>query len=127
MVYEVTSQDLTFEEYQTQCAFAGSSKIDEREKGDDRLPFVLGKKLVKKPFTYRLLPLFDVDISSRYPHLKAKSVSALSEKVFDEALPEEMMEYDVFVRMPPLRDYTIRVKIKSVEKAIPRVVEPEGV
>jgi len=33
---------------------------------------------------------------------------------------------DVIVRMPPVKQYVVEVKIKSVEKAVPRIVEPEG-
>jgi len=35
-------------------------------------------------------------------------------------LEEEMLEYDATVRIPPISEYTIQAKIKSVEKATPR-------
>lgn len=38
--------------------------------------------------------------------------------------PEEMMQFNVVVRMPPVRSYTVKVKVKSIKKAEPRIVEP---
>jgi len=37
----------------------------------------------------------------------------------------ENMEFDVFVRMPPIKEWSARVKVKSVEKATPRIFELE--
>ena len=37
---------------------------------------------------------------------------------------EDKVEFDIVVRMPPLREWSARVKVKSVEKAKPRIVEP---
>lgn len=37
--------------------------------------------------------------------------------------PEEMMQFNVVVRMPPVRSYTVKVKVKSIKKAEPRIVE----
>lgn len=36
-----------------------------------------------------------------------------------------VLEDDYIVRMPPIREYTIRAKIKSIEKGTPRFVEDE--
>jgi hypothetical protein len=30
---------------------------------------------------------------------------------------EEIMEFNVVVRMPPIRSYTLKVKVKSIKKA----------
>ena len=38
--------------------------------------------------------------------------------------PEEMMQFNVVVRMPPVRSYTVKVKVKSIKKAEQRIVEP---
>ena len=32
-----------------------------------------------------------------------------------------------YVQMPPLKEWSIRVKVKSIEKAKPNIVEPEEV
>ena len=39
----------------------------------------------------------------------------------EEMMEEEMMEFDVVVRMPPKRRDTIKVKVKSIRKAEPRI------
>ncbi len=40
-------------------------------------------------------------------------------------IPEEMLEHDVFVKMPPKRRRTVKFKIRSIRKAKPRIVIPE--
>jgi hypothetical protein len=42
-----------------------------------------------------------------------------------EAISEEMIEHDIFVKMPPKRRRTVTFKIKSIRKAKPRIVIPE--
>jgi hypothetical protein len=42
----------------------------------------------------------------------------------DDLIPGEMMEFDEIVHMPPLKQYTLKVKVKSIKKAEPRIVEP---
>ncbi|MCZ7357000.1 MAG: hypothetical protein O8C66_16175 [Candidatus Methanoperedens sp.] len=37
---------------------------------------------------------------------------------------EENLEYDVFIQMPPIKKWTARVKIKSIENAKMNIVEP---
>ncbi len=37
---------------------------------------------------------------------------------------DENLEYDVFIQMPPIKKWTARVKIKSIENARMNVVEP---
>lgn len=44
---------------------------------------------------------------------------------FDELNFSEELEYDVYVKMPPVKERTIKIKIKSIEKAEMLVVEPE--
>ena len=43
----------------------------------------------------------------------------------DDEILEEILEYDIFVRMSPRREYTIDLKIASIAKAKPMSVEPE--
>jgi len=75
-----------------------------------------------------LFTMFKVDVSSTYPLFEPRNRSSLI-KEFDEGItpeevPEEILEYDVFVRFLPVKEYTIKLKIKSMEKATPRIVEP---
>jgi len=47
------------------------------------------------------------------------------DKTLDEKILNEMIEHDIVVRMPPKRQYIVELKIKSIEKAIPKIFEPE--
>ena len=55
-----------------------------------------------------------------------KSDDAIRDAIISTLKDQEQVEFDIFVRTPPVKTQTIRVKINSVEKATPRVVEPEG-
>lgn len=43
----------------------------------------------------------------------------------EDLIPEEMLEHDIFVKMPPKRRRTVKFKIRSIRKAKPRIVIPE--
>lgn len=45
----------------------------------------------------------------------------------EEIVSEEMLEYNVVVRIPPKRSYTIQMRVESIEKGKPIIVEPEGI
>lgn len=38
---------------------------------------------------------------------------------------EETLEYNIIIRMPPRKRYNIELKVKSIKRAEPRVVEPD--
>jgi len=61
-------------------------------------------------------------------HSVVKDVIRLSslEKSFLETT-EEIIEYDVVVRIPPRRSYTIQMRVESIEKGEPIIVEPESI
>ena len=61
-------------------------------------------------------------------HSIAKDVIRLSslEESFVETT-EEMLEYDVVVHIPPKRSYTIQMRVESIEKGEPIIVEPEDI
>lgn len=42
-----------------------------------------------------------------------------------KSLFEEILEYDIIVKMPPKEKYTIELEIKSIKKAEPKIVEEE--
>lgn len=46
----------------------------------------------------------------------------VNETFKEEAIPVEMMEHDVHIRMLPVRKYSINAKITKVVKAEPRIV-----
>lgn len=130
MLYEITSRDVTIKDYPIPYAFTGGSRREETDISEilDWMFFVLTRQeLFKKPFFCRnLLSSFEIDLSSVRPHFEPRIETSLIEESYEEILPEEMLEYDVVVRMPPLKEYTMWVKVKSVERATPRIVEPEG-
>lgn len=120
MLYEIISRDVTTKDYPISYAFTGSSRIEEK--------FVLMKQeLPENPFFYRsLLPSFEIDLSSVLrPQFEPMNKTSLIEKFYEEILPEETIEYDIIVRMPPRKKYTIEIEVKSIKKAKPRIVEPE--
>lgn len=128
MLCEVASRDLKTGVYPLQDAFTGSSREEETDTNEifDRLFFLMCQGLLKTPFLYQsLTPRFQSDASSIHPCFELRSETSLTEDIFKEVIPEEMLEFDIVVWMPPVREYTARVKIKSVEKATPRIVEPE--
>jgi hypothetical protein len=43
----------------------------------------------------------------------------------DELTTEENLEYDIFIKMPPVKVRTARIRIKSIEKGTINIVEPE--
>lgn len=40
---------------------------------------------------------------------------------------DELMEYNIIVRMPPKRRYTINLQVMDIRKAKPKIVEPEEI
>ena len=60
-----------------------------------------------------------------------KNVSAFDEVVSniitDEDIMIAMQDHELIVKMPPIREYKIRAKVKSITKASPRVIEPEEI
>jgi hypothetical protein len=43
------------------------------------------------------------------------------------SFPGEELEFNIIVRMPPLKRGTAKVRVKNVRKATPHVSEPEGI
>lgn len=41
-------------------------------------------------------------------------------------IAEEMIEHDIYVKMPPKKRYSIKAKITSIRKAEPSIVTPEN-
>ena len=47
--------------------------------------------------------------------------------ISEEMIVAGMIKHDFIVQMSPIREYSLRVRVKSMEKATPHIVEPEGV
>ena len=67
-----------------------------------------------------------VDASTIYPCFEAESKSFLVEEHTEEDLLNDIIKHDFIIRMPPIKKRTVRFKIKSVEKATPKIAVPEG-
>jgi hypothetical protein len=58
---------------------------------------------------------------------RAQEKFCVGEEISDEMIATGMLEHDFVVQMPPVREYTLRVRIKSIEKATPHIVGPEDI
>lgn len=130
MLYGITSGDVTTQGYPLPYAFSGSSRREETDISEilDRSFSILARqKSLKKPSFYRsLLSSFEIDLSSVHPRFVPMTSTSLFEEFHEEIIHKEMLGIDTIVRMPPVKEYTMLVRVKSIEKAIPRVIEPEG-
>jgi len=97
----------------------GSSSTDSEDK--DYLQFL------SYPITKGHYPLghyLSFDIAS---HLAGVFLFTPSETYKDrEIIAEEMVEHDIYVKMPPKRRRTVKFKIQHIRKAKPRIVIPEN-
>lgn len=130
MLSGMTSEEAKIKDYLTPYAFTGSSMEEEiyiSEVLDWLTSDLIKQDLFAKLFFYpSILSLFEIDLSSSVnPYFEPIARTSLTEEFHEEILPKEVpeLEYDVTVRIPPVREYTIQAKIKSVEKATPRIVE----
>lgn len=131
MSYKTASRPITTKDYPIQYAFTGSSRGEETDISEvsDRLFFVsMSQELLKKLLSYRsLLPAFEIDLSSVRPYFEPMTSSSLIEGFCEEIPPEETLEYDIIVWMPPRKRYSIELEVKSIKKAEPIIVEPEWI
>lgn len=131
MMYQLTLQDVTYQGYPIQYPSAISSRVEEIDKNEawnSLLSIWIREKRLKRPFLYQTLSsLLEIDLSSVWPHLEIKNETSLLQETFEKVIPEEILEFDIGVRMPPIKEWTARVRIKSVERATPHIVEPEGI
>jgi hypothetical protein len=50
-----------------------------------------------------------------------------NDEITDEDIMIAMQDHELIVKMPPVREYKIMVKVKSITKASPRIIEPEEI
>lgn len=70
-------------------------------------------------------PNFKMDLSSIHPDLEPQNETFIYRMHSKVILDEEDFEFDEVFRMPPKTKYKIRLKIKSIKKAVPRFIPPE--
>jgi len=61
---------------------------------------------------------------SSSPHIKPPSKALTAEAVAEATPTEEEREYDVVVRIPPKRRYSVKVKSVRTRKATPKPIPP---
>lgn len=127
-MYQPAWQETTNQNYLPQDTSAPSSKIeiDMEEILSELLVNWAREKTLKKPIPYQaLLPLFEIDLSSVLPRFEVRNETFKRETI--EIFPEEELEFNIFVRMPPVKRWTARVRVKNIRKATPHISEPEGI
>ena len=119
MLCEIISQYITNKSCSIPFAldkYAESSMSEDIDKSEKKDKFLLYPSLTQ---------LFEIDSSSVYHIFEPMIVTSSIEEIYTEILPEEMLEYDIVVRMPPKKKYTIELEVKSIKKAKPKIIEPE--
>ncbi|MCK4245078.1 MAG: hypothetical protein KAX20_05580 [Candidatus Omnitrophica bacterium] len=131
MIYQLTLQDVTYQDYPIPCPFAISSRVEEIDKNEAwnrLLSILIREKRLKGPFLYQALSLLEIDLSSVWPRYEIKNETSLIEEIVDiseEDIVTEMLEHDFIVRMPPRKRYTVEMKVENIRRGEPRIVEPE--
>lgn len=74
---------------------------------------------------HSLSSMLETDSSSTQPRFEIKNEASLIEEILGTAVPEDMLEFDIVVRMPPKKEWSARLRVKNVEKAAPHIIEPE--
>lgn len=128
MMYPPASEEVTCHDYPVQ--YLPSASSTERMDGSEMLDSLIFSWLRQMPpeniFHHQnLSPLLEIDSSSVQPSLDIKSETSSVEETFKEAIPEDILECDVMVRIPPKKKYTIDLHINDIRKAVPRIVEPD--
>jgi hypothetical protein len=130
MMYQLTVQEVTYQDYPVQFLPPTNSK-EETLSVNEIVDFVLStiskQKQIEKTLSYRTLSnLLETDSSSVQPHLEMKSETSKIKEISEEFIPYGI-EFDIVVKMLPVKNQVVLVRVKSREKATPCIVEPEGV
>jgi len=137
MMYQLTMQEVTYQDYSTQHFSNPSSEIKQIDI-IDIWDSVLSKWIIerpKRPDYHSLLSLLEIDLSSIWPHFEIKTETSaieearknITEIISEDELISEMVEEDFVVRMPTKKRYKIHVVVRNVKKGKPRVVEPDEI
>ncbi len=127
-MYQPAWQETTNQNYLPQNTSAPSSRLemDMEEIFSELLVNWAREKTLKKPIPCQTLsPLFEIDLSSVLQRFEVRNETFRQETT--EFFPEEELEFNIFVRMPPVKRWTARVRVKNIRKATPHVSEPEGI
>jgi hypothetical protein len=125
-MYQLTKQDIVYVDYPIQL-FSISSIGEERIGITDIVSGLLSSCALELHYLYRsLFPGPEIDLSSIQSYFEIKNETSLIEKPSEIAISEDMLEFDIVIRMPPKKEWSVQLKVESIEKAKPHIVEPEG-
>ena len=89
----------------------------------------VGQNIVRRKYTAfrsktRRIKRYSSEVK---PELKVLKSEIRHEHVnnFNQLNTEENLEFDIFIKMPPVKERVARIKIKRIEKAKMHFVEPE--
>ena len=121
-------EDIRREEYFIKLLSVPSSGIEKMDITElvDELGSLWPKNIKLAYSSGTLFPLsylFEIDYSSVWPRFKIRSETFV-EEVSEEMILERMVRHNFIVKMPPVSEYAIKVKIKSIEAATPHIVAP---
>ncbi|HIE14475.1 TPA: hypothetical protein EYP70_04310 [Candidatus Bathyarchaeota archaeon] len=127
-MYQLTIQDVTYRDYPIQYFSSPSTRIEEIDIIDVRDSILSNwvRERLKRPFYHSLISLLETDLSSIRPHFEIKTETSTFAQTLERRIPEYTLEFDIVVRMQPMKEWSARVRVKSIEKAKPSIVEPEG-
>jgi len=134
MMYQLPTQDITYQEHPVQYSYTPSTGIEEidiRIMWDSVLSNWIKKRL-NIPFYHNLICFINTDLSSILSDLETKSETLRIEEpmihrsqktISEEEIAIEMLRHDFIVKMPPKKRYKIQVHVKSLRKGEPRLIE----
>lgn len=129
MTQLITMEEVTNQDYPIRLQYLSSpsTSIEEVDIRDFRAHIIVNlvRQNISPPSYFSLRPILETDSSSTSPCFETKSETALLKETLAEKSIEDLLEFDIIVRMPPIKEWSVQVKVKSVEKATPRIVEPE--
>jgi len=129
MIQLTTIEEVTNQDYspQLQSLSSPSTSMEEVDIMDFLINVIanLIRQDIRRPPYFSLGSILETDISSIWPRFEMKSETALLKETFAEKSIEDLLEFDIIVRMSPIKEWSAQVKVKSIEKAMPCIVEPE--
>ena len=128
MMYHLTMQDVTYQDYPIQYFTSPSTGIVEMDIMEiwDSVLSTWIRKLSEKLSYPDLTSLLETDSSSIWPHFEIKTETSLIKgltTISEEDIAMEMIEHDFVVKMPPKKRYKIQVHVRNIRKGKPRPVE----
>ena len=122
----ITSQEIIIENDENINKFAKNSSRYEEDIID--LLYILSYEfknwisIKKEKFFQFFQTLFTIDFSTVNPNFEPISSSSLEAEIIEELQTELELEYDVYLKMLPVREYNVKLKILSRKKGIPKII-----